>query len=225
MHELINTGDGSHTIVSKEFGVTYHSIHGALQETDVIFIEMGLKYLLDKGNKEINIFEMGFGTGLNALRTMMFAENYDCNINYTTIEMYPIKADEISAYNYLEVCQAQHLANEFVSMHNSKNGDEIVINNKFSFTKIIDDIETYEASKKHHLIYYDAFAPSAQPALWELPIITKMYKILHQDGILCTYCAKGSFKRTLKEVGFSVENLPGPGRKREVTRATRNFRF
>jgi tRNA U34 5-methylaminomethyl-2-thiouridine-forming methyltransferase MnmC len=69
------------------------------------------------------------------------------------------------------------------------------------------------------IIYYDAFAPNAQPELWEEPMLMRMYDALQSGGVLTTYCAKGAFKRSLKKIGFTVEALPGPKGKREMTRA------
>jgi tRNA U34 5-methylaminomethyl-2-thiouridine-forming methyltransferase MnmC len=69
------------------------------------------------------------------------------------------------------------------------------------------------------LIYFDAFAPSAQPELWTEDVFKNMFNALKPSGALVTYCAKGQVKRNMKAVGFEIERLPGPPGKREMTRA------
>jgi len=51
-------------------------------------------------------------------------------------------------------------------------------------------------------------------------MMKKIASITAENGVLVTYCAKGSFKRALKSAGFTVEGIPGPIGKREMTRAT-----
>jgi tRNA U34 5-methylaminomethyl-2-thiouridine-forming methyltransferase MnmC len=216
--KLITTDDGCHSLISEEFGVAYHSHHGALIETEAVFINMGLRYLVDKGLQEIDIFEMGFGTGLNALRTYIVAEELGIKINYTAIEAYPLPKDEYSQLNFDQALDYK-CGNLMAAMQEGKHLEEISLNPNFTFKKIISKIEEFDFAQTFDLVYYDAFAPSSQPHLWEEPIISKMYDILKSNGVLVTYCAKGVFKRLLKSLTFTVENLPGPGRKREITRA------
>ena len=52
-----------------------------------------------------------------------------------------------------------------------------------------------------------------------LEILKKMAEGLKPNGVLVTYCAMGQFKRDLKSLGLSVEALPGPPGKREMTLA------
>ena len=92
--QLIITKDGSHTVSIPEMNVTYHSHHGAIQESLHVFINAGLKYVLDTDNLPvIYIFEMGFGTGLNALLTLIEAERLQQPVHYTAIELYPLQEE------------------------------------------------------------------------------------------------------------------------------------
>lgn len=212
------TKDGSHTFYIKELDEYYHSIHGAIQESNTIFINAGLK-AIDK--TEINIFEMGFGTGLNAFMTFLEAQQNKLKINYYTIEAYPISLEEAKLLNYHKELNAETEREIFLKMHDCPWNESIKISENFILHKIKKEIENLKSNDlpSVDLIYFDAFAPSAQPQLWEKGILKLMYDILKSNGILTTYCAKGVFKRTLKEVGFEVESLPGPIGKREMTRA------
>ncbi len=73
----------------------------------------------------------------------------------------------------------------------------------------------------YHLIYFDAFGARLQPELWTQEVFKTMYDALKKDGVLVTYAAKGSVRRAMQAVGFTVERLPGPPGKREMLRATK----
>jgi tRNA U34 5-methylaminomethyl-2-thiouridine-forming methyltransferase MnmC len=77
MPEIILTDDGSHTLFVPELGEHYHSIHGAIQESGFIFINCGLAF---STADPVRIFEAGFGTGLNALLTGIYALTHDREI-------------------------------------------------------------------------------------------------------------------------------------------------
>jgi tRNA U34 5-methylaminomethyl-2-thiouridine-forming methyltransferase MnmC len=212
------TKDGSHTFYIEALDEYYHSIHGAIQESETVFINAGLN-AIDKN--EISIFEMGFGTGLNALMTFLEAEKKGLKINYYTIEAYPISIDEARLLNYHKELNAESNLSDFLKMHECLWDENIQISKSFTLHKIKGEIENLNTTDfpKIDLIYFDAFAPSAQPHLWEKNILQLMCNLLNTNGILTTYCAKGVFKRTLKEIGFTIESLPGPIGKREITRA------
>lgn len=185
-----------------------------------MFIEAGLFYkaLL---SKHLRILEVGFGTGLNALVTLKEAKRLGLTIEYVGIEAYPISYEFVAELNYTEMHELAGLELEFDDMHLLEWNKRVEISDGFTLTKLMTGVEEANLSADFDLIYYDAFAPAAQPELWEADIMKKMYGALKPGGVLVTYCAKGEFKRTLKAVGFEVEALPGPPGKREMTKATR----
>lgn len=215
---VVETKDGSNTLHSKEYDVTYHSIHGAIQESNHVFINAGLRYkaVLDT---DINILEIGMGTGLNALLTFKEARKRGLKIDYYTVERYPIDNQTISQLSYLEEISAKEDEKVFFkTLHNSRWKENNRFNDWFSFYKESDKIEDFTTEKRFDVIYFDAFAPSAQPELWTDAVFSKMYEYLKPNGVLVTYCAQGAFKRTLKSIGYEVEKLKGPPGKREMTR-------
>ncbi len=211
------TDDGSHSFLSEQFGVSYHSTHGAIQETQHIFIDAGFNNVLLQNLAEIVILELGFGTGLNALMTWIEGERLQQKIRYITYEMYPLSIEDAEALNFHS--QLDFPTSVFTKMHQCSWNECHQLSPNFFFEKRLSSIESIDIQDNIHLIYFDAFAPEIQPLLWEQPIIQKMYNALCSNGVLTTYCAKGKVKRVLKEVGFKVEPLPGPPFKREITRA------
>jgi tRNA U34 5-methylaminomethyl-2-thiouridine-forming methyltransferase MnmC len=216
--EVLETRDGSHTLFSKDFGYTYHSKFGALQESNHVFIEAGLKFK-SVLKKRIQLLEIGFGTGLNAYLTALEAYRKDLIVHYTGYEAYPVAPDVLSHLNYEQVLVNDELSNIFHAIHAATWGQKVKLNPHFYLEKIEDLFENIAVLNQYDLIYYDAFAPDAQPHLWNETMMRKMYDCLKKDGILVTYCSKGDVKRALKAVGFTIEKIPGPPGKREMTRA------
>lgn len=213
------TEDGSHTVLAQELNEHYHSTHGALQESRHVFIEAGLHQAC-RIPGEINILEIGFGTGLNVLLTLADHAIEGHTINYTAFEPYPLQAELAAELNYTAFSGLEPFQEDFLKMHRQPFGIREVIRESFYLTKekVKAEASVLTAST-YHLVYFDAFSPNIQPELWTEEVFHAMYACLKPGGILVTYCAKGIVKRTLKGVGFRVESLPGPPGKFQMTRA------
>ncbi|HWI90293.1 MAG TPA: tRNA (5-methylaminomethyl-2-thiouridine)(34)-methyltransferase MnmD [Flavisolibacter sp.] len=214
--KIIITEDGSHSIAIPEWNVIYHSIHGAIQESKHIFIEAGLNYILNNSPKKLSILEMGLGTGLNVLLTAIESEGHDVEIHYTAIEQFPISVDEAKSLNYAEVL---HYDDLFEKIHDSEWAKDILLSEHFIIRKENIDLVNYLINNQFDLVYYDAFAPAAQPELWTKDIFQKLFFLLKPNGVLVTYCSKGDVRRAMMAAGFLVKKLPGPQGKREILRA------
>jgi tRNA U34 5-methylaminomethyl-2-thiouridine-forming methyltransferase MnmC len=218
------TEDGSHSVYSEQFGVTYHSTHGAIQETQHIFIEAALKYFIHKkGVGKIKILDIGFGTGLNVFMTFLESLKQGLNVELTTIEVYPLSISTAEQLNYSQLLNVPQFDAIFKQLHKLSWEDKHVISENFSFQKHLLDFQNITHVNSFDIIYYDAFSPESQPELWESEMLQRMFNALKNGGVMTTYCAKGSFKRALKSVGFQIENIPGPRGKREITRAIKNL--
>ena len=217
--QFLVTNDGSHTLFVPELNETYHSTHGAIQESNHVFIEQGLKFLYSvKSYKKIRIFELGFGTGLNALLTAIFAEVHQLDIEYDSIEAFPLSSSEITKLNYPQLIHEDSTARLFQRIHGSPWDKKVYISSCFSLLKVEKVLQTHELDKEYDLCFFDAFAPSKQPEMWEKNILEKIYYGLSEKGVFVTYCAKGQLKRDLRDIGFDVETLPGPPGKKEMVR-------
>ncbi len=220
-HQFILTEDGSHTLLHQSLGVTYHSKYGAIQESQTIFIDAGLLSYINLAQPEsIHILEMGFGTGLNALMTYLLAANYpQVCFKYTTFEAYPITIAQVNELNYPHLFNAEDKRAIFEQMHLCPSHEWQQLSPNFDFCKHIAQFEPASLSNIYDVVYYDAFAPTAQPELWTEDLFAQLYKAMRPQAVLTTYCAKGSFKRMLRGLGFEVNALPGPKGKREMTQA------
>ena len=219
--KIIKTGDGSATIHLPEWDEQYHSKHGALQEAMHVFIKMGLDFTIAEFNKsELSILEIGFGTGLNALLTALYASSV--KIHYTGVEAYPVKPEELAVLDYASVLPDFETAEDIFSKIHHVDWEKFnEITSNFSLQKQKKTFQEIEDKAIFDLIYFDAFGARVQPELWTEAIFLKMYDSLKLNGVLVTYAAKGSVRRAMQTVGFTVERLPGPPGKREMLRGVK----
>ena len=229
--KIITTADGSKTIHLPDWDEQYHSKHGAVQEAVHVFIKTGLHHLchtnenkcqaelVEASQKQVSILEIGFGTGLNAYLTLLESVKLDVNIHYVGVEAYPVNSEEIKVLNYPKIILDIEQDDLFDILHSVDWESKRQITDSFSLLKrnqFFIDIDELEA---YNLIYFDAFGARVQPELWTEDIFKTMYEALKPKGVLVTYSAKGSVRRAMQAVGFTVERLPGPPGKREMLRA------
>jgi tRNA U34 5-methylaminomethyl-2-thiouridine-forming methyltransferase MnmC len=211
------TSDGSHTFFMPEINEYYHSHHGAIQEALHVFIKNGLHQFVD--HKEITIFEVGFGTGLNALLTCLESEKSKLKINYIGLEAFPLEVDEYADLNFATSIEDKNASVYFEKIHSAKWEEKTTISDNFSILKLKNTLENIVlAENSLDLIFFDAFGPRVQPEMWTIELFQKLYEALKTGGVFVTYCAKGQVKRDLKSVGFTLETLAGPPGKREMIR-------
>lgn len=214
--EIQQTADGSHTLFVPEINEHYHSVNGAIQESQHVFIDAGLRRL---AKEKIRILEIGFGTGLNALLTLLEAERMKISaIEYHAVELYPLPAECIAALNY-EAMACPGRTGLFGTLHATPWEIPVGITDRFILHKIRGDCRSCELPSSVDLVYYDAFAPDKQPEMWTPEIFSLLRQRMAGGGLLVTYCAKGSARRMMQKAGYSVERIPGPPGKREMLRA------
>jgi tRNA U34 5-methylaminomethyl-2-thiouridine-forming methyltransferase MnmC len=216
--EIISTEDGSHSLYHTVLHETYHSRHGALTESRHVFIDNGLASVSQSGDP-IRVLEVGFGTGLNALLTWLFARATERPVHYTGIEPFPVGEPTWRHLNYGITLNAER---EFTTLHQVPWNDLHDLDPFFQFYKLKKSVEEFEAAGPlYDVVYYDAFAPEKQPEMWSSQTLGVVVESIRSGGIFVTYCAQGQFRRNLRALGMHVERLPGPPGKREMTRATK----
>lgn len=213
--ELQKTADGTHTLYLPAIDEHYHSTNGALQEAQHVYINAGFNCC---NKDEISLFEVGFGTGLNAFLTLLEAEKRGVRVKYVAIERYPLSSEFAKSLNYASLISpdSQFL---FDLLHECEWEREIEITPYFNLIKVNADLINYSFLQRFDVIYYDAFAPEKQPEMWQPFLFDKLYENANEEATLTTYCAKGIVRRALQSSGFVVERLPGPIGKREMLRA------
>ena len=225
MTKIQVTEDGSHTLFSEMAGQTYHSSHGAVQESRHIFISqlMGQQSMVN--GQQLSVLEIGFGTGLNALLTAQWARENGVKVDYTTIELYPLKEEVYRELNYGKLLGDDEL---FLQLHEAEWDMGLVeVTDNFAIRKCKSDIVewlrnaqcTMHNAQLFDVVYFDAFSPDAQPELWTEEVFRNVYALMRKGGVMTTYCAKGDVRRAMLAAGFRVEKLQGPPGKRHILRA------
>lgn len=218
--QLVITADGSPTLYIEEWQEHYHSMHGAVQESKHVFLDAGLIPLLEKLH-QVRILEVGLGTGFNALLTLATILQTEKRVTYHALEPHPIPIDIIEQFTEKHLLLLGSGASYFHALHRSPWQRSVDLHPQFTLTKLQMGVQTYTEKECLDLIYFDAFSPRVQPDMWVADVFLGLYHALATNGVLVTYCAKGAVRRTLQEVGFQVERLPGPPGKREMLRATK----
>ncbi len=220
--EIILTKDGSASVSIPAMSVTYHSHHGAIQESLHVFIEAGLQYYNRQSARErLTILEVGFGTGLNALLTQLESAKTKQSIHYTAIELFPLALNEWQQLNYPELLDQENSRQLFEQLHTAPWEREVAITDFFFLHKVQADLLNFSSSRLFDIVYFDAFAPAAQPELWTTAVFSALGALMTANGILVTYCSKGVVRRSMQAAGFNIEKIPGPPGKREMVRATK----
>lgn len=220
--KIITTSDGSHSLLDTSLNETYHSIHGAIQESQHVFIRAGLDHWLQRNQKsKIRIFEAGFGTGLNVFLTALHHALNEVKTYYESWEAFPLETNMLKKLNYPVTLGSPEI---FSRIHEAAWNQPTSILTSFTLCKKRGDIlmDRLNGTASFDLIYYDAFAPMKQPEMWTLSTLRKISSLLAPNGVLVTYCAKGQVKRDLKSLELAIETLPGSPGKKEMIRATFN---
>lgn len=209
--EIEITGDGSPTLRHPVTGDAYHSVRGAVGESEHVFIREGF---LRNRLPYVRIFEVGFGSGLNAWLTAQAAAREGRTVFYEAVERYPVDPQTAAKLSYA----ADPL---FRALHDAPWNVPTGIDERFTLKKVEAALENYRFDTTFDLVYFDAFAPDTQPELWSRELFGRLYACLAPGGILVTYSAKGLVKENLRAAGFEVKRLPGALGKHHMVRAAK----
>ncbi|MGL4908806.1 MAG: tRNA (5-methylaminomethyl-2-thiouridine)(34)-methyltransferase MnmD [Bacteroidales bacterium] len=211
---IISTDDGSFSVRNEMFNEAYHSHSGAILESNHVFIEAGFRQV--KQN-EVSIFELGFGTGLNALLTLLEAQKTRQKIYYEAIELYPLAAELSSQLNYSSILRIDNQI--FENICSAKWNTTVEITPNFTLCKKQCSLLDFRFIRKFDLVYFDAFSADTQAELWTESVFFDIYNAMNNNAVLTTYSSKGLVKRNLRAAGFIVQRLQGAGGKHHMLRA------
>lgn len=221
IRKLVVTDDGSHTLKVEGLQEHYHSTFGAINESMHVFIKAGLNRVLQDKPDELSILEVGFGTGLNALLTLLEQKTQGVAMYYSAVEAYPLEEAIWTRLNYADIIGGEDARTAFTKLHRCSWNDTTEIVPGFYLEKQDCKLDAFAADKSFDLVYFDAFGPDVQPELWSEAIFRNIAGMTSPGGMLVTYSCKGSVKRALKAAGFQIEKLPGPKGKREILRGVK----
>ncbi|HET8829675.1 MAG TPA: tRNA (5-methylaminomethyl-2-thiouridine)(34)-methyltransferase MnmD [Pelobium sp.] len=222
---VVTTADGSSTIFHPTVKENYHSKHGALQESNHVFLNSGLRYYLaDKGLEKVSVLEVGFGTGLNFLLTQDYCTAKELKLNYVGLEAHPLDFELIEQTDYINLV-SPNTWNSFKSNYSEALTNTVALSNYCDLYIAHLDAKIYQSEILFDVIYFDAFASSNQPEMWTKEFITHILSFLKPGGVFVTYAITGDLKRIMKSLEMQIEKAPGAARKREMLRAVKPNKF
>ncbi len=200
--------------VSRQFDDPYFSLGGGLDETRHVFL-IG-NDLPNRFKDGFQIAELGFGTGLNLLATLL-AHRGDGHLHYTSFEAYPMPAEDI-ARALTAFPETAPFASAFLDQWAS--GARTLHFPSLTAQIIISDArETLPAwAGRADAWFLDGFSPAKNPELWSPDLMTEVARHTAPGGTFATYTAAGHVRRALQDAGFTVTRSPGFGRKRHMSR-------
>ena len=218
----IQTNDGSWTYRIEGLKESYHSRHGAVTESQFVYVDAGLSHWIQNNpSSSCRILELGYGTGLMAYLSFIAAVIQKKAIHYTSLEPYPINLEELHLLEYQKFFVSKNCVPNFNEFSALPWEQANKISPFFTLTKKKIRFEDFKESSPFDVIYYDAFGAHAQPELWEPQRMQKCYDLLAPNGVWVSYCAKGSVRRAMAAAGFEVARLAGPPGKREMLRGVK----
>lgn len=225
---FFDTADGSQTLYTPAFDEHYHNSQGAVSESRHVFFEQpGLISALEN-RKSLSIFETGLGTGLNLALLHHFAnqKSFAVQISYFGVEAYPIGPETIANIHFGdELATPTWLVSIFENLEPGHNFFQIDGPFRLEVSIYVGFFEHLEYSHHNPLadfIWHDAFAPYANPELWQAPPFKKLYRWSSPNAIISTYAAASAARAGMAAAGWFPFRAPGALGKREMTLAAKN---
>lgn len=199
--------------ISDRFDDPYFSIHNGLAESQHVFLAgNGLPARLRPG---FHVAELGFGTGLNLLATLLACPP-DLAIHYTSFEAYPLTAPDM-ARALAAFPQALAVAGPLLAAWSQ--GLTRFDLGQIHVQVIVGDARTTLPlwDTQADAWFLDGFSPAKNPELWSPEVLTEVARHTAPGGTFATYTAAGHVRRALDQAGFNVIRTAGHGRKRHMT--------
>ena len=221
---ICTTDDGSSTIFLPQLNEYYHSKYGAVSESEHVFINNGFSFWKKKNpNKKCcKIFEVGFGTGLNAFLTYKESKfKSNINLTYSSIEAHPLKFSEIQKLNY---CKNLNESNEIFNLiHQSEWNSPVQLSDNFTLIKNNSAIQDFNININLDIIYFDPFCYRVQPEMWSKKIINPIVNSMNKNSVFVTFSSMNILFDLLKDLKLDVQKIPGPNKKKKMIRAIKTY--
>ena len=224
---------------SEQFQDYYFSTDGGLAETEYVFLKQNgfpQRFIQSDDHQEtaaIKIGETGFGTGLNFLVTLyhwLQTSEPKKTVHYIAVEKYPFSKVQLSRIYTLfseqwpqlnKPCRV--LLNVWPdSLRLQSVFEYSFFEQHFKLTLLSGDAQQElsnllpEHKQSFDAWYLDGFAPARNPDMWQLSLFNSLYQLSKPGTTLSTFTAAGFVRRGLINAGFTINKVPGLGKKREI---------
>lgn len=225
---IVTTKDGSKSLHSERFDETYHSGQGALTESRMLFLEAsGIAARLQAG-VATTVTELGFGTGLSFFLAADAATTHGTPLTFVSFELELPPAELIAGLGYEAALAHPEVLSAFLEWRQHLPQVDGVVEFRYGvatlilvFGDLVEEVPRYPFGEVHAVLL-DAFSPRTNPEPWQEHVLGPVVAPVVQDGIVVTFTVAGAVRRTLEQLGLTVQKIPGPpGGKKEVLRGVK----
>jgi len=202
----ITTKDGSVTFHNEKYDDIYHSVSGAIEESQKKFIE---PCNIRSGMK---ILDICFGIGYNSLMAIHKTKELD---------IIGIEKDENILQKTLEVEVPEKLQKDYEFIKAAVEQGELIINDlriNLIVGDALDIIENLE-DNQFDAVFLDPFSPKKNPELWTENFFKQIYRVMKKGAKLATYSCARAVRDNLQKAGFKTQDVPPVGRRAPSTLA------
>lgn len=208
---------------SKKFDDVYFSADDGLAETRHVFLDSNHLPNDWQGKSNYVITETGFGTGLNFLAVWSLFKHSalpDQMLDFISIEKYPLQPDLIAEalkpWRDDIGDELDALIDQYPPLMSGVH--RLFFDKNVRLTLFFDDIEQAlpKIEARVDAWFLDGFRPATNPEMWTQNVFDQMALISKQGTRYATFTAAGDVRRGLEKAGFSVEKIPGFGKKRDM---------
>lgn len=215
--------DGQNRVFSHAFGDVYFSRDGGADETRHVFLHAnGLPERFREAPR-FTIGELGFGTGLNFLVAWQaFLENSTASqhLHYLAVEQYPLTAAQLTQ---VHISPPPGFAALQAAYPLRLPGWHTIALERCTLTLAFGDATALlqEIDGAIDAWFLDGFAPAKNEAMWRDALLSELRRLSAPGASFATFTAAGQVRRGLEAQGFTVEKVPGFGRKRDMLKGRR----
>lgn len=204
-YKYIETEDGSLTLYSPLFDENCHSTSGAISETIHTYIDANQVVQRASEKKQINILEVGLGTGIGFLTTIEAVKSIThLKMNYLVLE---IDQELISLFLNSANLPYQLLEDNLILVEKSE-GIKLFILKGDARIQLLRFIQK-NPHMKFDVIYQDAFSPKKNPTLWTKQWFQTLASCSHSETSMSTYSSTKKMQKAMLESGFGVRQFKG----------------
>ncbi|HKS36804.1 MAG TPA: MnmC family methyltransferase [Verrucomicrobiae bacterium] len=224
-YKLVRLASGVHSVHSLQHRETFHPVVGPVAEANALYVEqLKLRQRLRGQAGQFVVWDIGLGAAANAVTVLGAARDISCAVRLVsfdhTIEPLQFALEHTGALGYIEgyAPQLKMLAERHeVTFVNGRQ----TVRWELSLGDFPSLLATSAARDlpKPHAILFDAFSPAKNPAMWTLPLFTRLFQLL-DPGRPCampTYSRSTMLRVTLLLAGFYVGAGHATGEKEETT--------
>ncbi|RUM28823.1 MAG: hypothetical protein DSY32_03895 [Aquifex sp.] len=212
--ELVDTADGSKTLIHKTYGEPYHSqTAGAVRECLYKFVKPSRILEKAKEKKVIRILDVGFGLGYNLAVALkhLWEVNPNLKVEIISLEREILRDIPLLPEPYRKV--HEELLEKVPEYDGEKLSLRVLLGDA---RRKIKEVENFKADA----VFHDAFSPYKNPELWTLDFLSLIKERVDDKGYWVSYSSSLSVRKSLLTLGFKVGSSKEVGRKRKGTVAS-----